>query len=242
MPPAPDRLPLPPPSDAAPGSLALGAPLILHIANGTSGLAPHMALLAARAEFEVRPLELMRGEHRQPAFLRLNPFGTVPVLEDGDLVIPETGAILLHVAERFPAAGLLPQGGAARALALRWMFHTAALHADFMTWRRSMFRFGEDDAARTAVQGWMADRLGAAFRATDQAMAGPYLVGDAPCVADFYLLMVAGWWRSRFAFAAETPCLAAMLTSLCGLAYVQQAYAAQGSDLPRFAMAHDLSV
>jgi len=200
-----------------------------------------MALLAAQAGFEVRTLDLMGGEHRHPAFLRLNPFGTVPVLEDGDLVIPETGAILLHVAERFPAAGLLPQGGAERALALRWTFHTAALHADFMTWRRSMFRFGEGDATRTAVQGWMVDRLAAAFQATDQAMVGPYLAGGAPCVADLYLLMVAGWWRSRFAFAAETPRLAAMLTSLCGLAYVQQAYAAQGSDLPQFMIAHDLS-
>ena len=55
------------------------------------------------------------------------------MLEDGEVAIPETGAILLGVAERFPEAGMLPQGGAARAQALRWLFHAAALHADFMT-------------------------------------------------------------------------------------------------------------
>lgn len=93
-----------------------------------------MALLAAGADFEVGALDLFAGEARTPTFLRLNPFGTVPVLEEGGTVIAETGAILLHVAERFPAAGLLPGGAAARAQALRWLFHVAALHADFMTW------------------------------------------------------------------------------------------------------------
>ena len=65
--------------------------LRLHIHPGTSGLAPHMVLLAAGATFEVRTIDLFAGEGRTPAFRRLNPFGTVPVLEDGITVIPETG-------------------------------------------------------------------------------------------------------------------------------------------------------
>lgn len=208
--------------------------LRLHIHPGTSGLAPHMALLAAGADFEVWALDLFAGEARTPAFLRLNPFGTVPVLEDGDAVIPETGAILLHVAERFPAAGLLPSGAAARAQALRWLFHVAALHADFMTWRRASFDLRDDLHAMDATQAWMARRLAEAFRTMDGLMTGPFLAGSGPGPADLYLVMVAGWWRKRFDFAAETPRLAALFQAMVSTSSVRGAYEAQGSELPCF--------
>ena len=178
------------------------AGLRLHIHPGTSGLAPHMALLAAGAAFEVRAIDLFAGEGRTPAFRRLNPFGTVPVLEDGETVIPETGAILLHVAERFPDAGLLPRGGADRAQALRWLFHAAALHADFMTWRRASMALREDRHAMEATQAWMAKRLADAFRTVEHVVDGPFLVEATAGPADYYLFMVAGWWRKRFDFAA----------------------------------------
>jgi len=208
--------------------------LRLHVHPGTSGLAPHMALLAASALFEVRTIDLFAGEDRTPAFRRLNPFGTVPVLEDGEAVIPETGAILLHVAERFPDAGLLPRGGADRAQALRWLFHVAALHADFMTWRRASLALREDQHAMEATQAWMARRLAEAFRTVERVMDGPFLVGTRAGPADFYLFMVAGWWRKRFDFAAETPKLAAHLQAMTGNPSVRGAYEAQGGDLPQF--------
>ncbi len=55
---------------------------------------------------------------REPAHLRLHPFGLIPTYEDGDLVLFETGAIVLHIAERDP--GLFPGDEGARAIA--WMF------------------------------------------------------------------------------------------------------------------------
>lgn len=208
--------------------------LRLHIHPGTSGLAPHMALLAAGADFEVGALDLFAGEARTPTFPRLNPFGTVPVLEEGGTVIAETGAILLHVAERFPAAGLLPGGAAARAQALRWLFHVAALHADFTTWRRASLALRDDPHARDATQAWMARRLAEAFRTMDRLMAGPFLAGSGPGPADLYLVMVAGWWRKRFDFPAETPRLAALFQAMVGTSSVRGAYEAQGSELPCF--------
>lgn len=57
---------------------------------------------------------------KQPAHLALNPFGQIPTYEDGDLVLFETGAIILHIAERH--AGLLPAATDARARAIAWMF------------------------------------------------------------------------------------------------------------------------
>ena len=57
---------------------------------------------------------------KQPAHLALHPFGQIPTYEDGDLVLFETGAIVLHLAERH--AGLLPVAADARARAISWMF------------------------------------------------------------------------------------------------------------------------
>jgi len=62
---------------------------------------------------------------KQPGHLALHPFGQIPTYEEDDLVLFETGAIVFHVADRYP--GLLPGDAAARARAIMWMF--AALNS-----------------------------------------------------------------------------------------------------------------
>ena len=57
---------------------------------------------------------------KEPAHLRLHPFGQIPTYEEGDLVLFETGAIVFHIAEHHP--GLLPNDANARARAITWMF------------------------------------------------------------------------------------------------------------------------
>ena len=60
------------------------------------------------------------GAMKQPAHRALHPFGQIPTFEEGDLALFESGAIVLHVAERH--AGLLPDDPDARARAIGWMF------------------------------------------------------------------------------------------------------------------------
>jgi len=60
------------------------------------------------------------GEMKEAAHRRLHPFGQIPTYQDGDLVLFESGAIVLRIAERH--AGLLPEDANGRARAIAWMF------------------------------------------------------------------------------------------------------------------------
>ena len=63
---------------------------------------------------------LGQGEQKHPPHRARQPFGQVPTYQDGDVTLFESGAIVLHIAERF--GGLLPAEPAARARAIEWMF------------------------------------------------------------------------------------------------------------------------
>ena len=100
-------------------------PTITAFANSPDrgrGLARDMRLRWALEEvgvpYEVRLLSF--AEMKEPAHLALHPFGQIPTYEEGSLALFETGAIVLHIAERH--AGLLPSDAAARARAITWMF------------------------------------------------------------------------------------------------------------------------
>src|SRR5215469_11858572 len=55
--------------------------------------------------FEAVTINMLAGEHRSPAFLRINPAGKLPVLIDGDMVLTESVAIVLYLAESTPTRG-----------------------------------------------------------------------------------------------------------------------------------------
>lgn len=105
-----------------------GAPVLtLFFAPGSSSMAPHIALREVGAPFEARPLSFARRENRDPAFLAINPEGKVPTLLVDGRPLTEVAAILFYLARRFPAAGLLPDGGPeAEAEAVSWMSFVAA--------------------------------------------------------------------------------------------------------------------
>ena len=90
--------------------------------DGGKGLARDTRVRWALEEvgqpYEVRLVSF--GAMKEPAHLALHPFGQIPTYEEGDLALFETGAIVLHIAERH--AGLLPDEAKARARAIAWMF------------------------------------------------------------------------------------------------------------------------
>lgn len=66
-------------------------------------------------------VDLMAGEHKQPAFLALNPFGQVPVLEDGETILCDAQAILFYLAARQGDGRWLPTDPLEQARVVRWL-------------------------------------------------------------------------------------------------------------------------
>src|ERR687897_2491513 len=120
--------------------------------DGGNGLARDTRVRWALEEVG-RPYEVRLVSFRakkEPAHLRLHPFGLIPTHEEGDLALFETGAIVFHIAEHH--AGLFPDDANARARAITWMF--AALNTvEPPIVERSMAMIVERDRS------WHAERL-----------------------------------------------------------------------------------
>ncbi|MEM9062300.1 MAG: glutathione S-transferase family protein [Pseudomonadota bacterium] len=106
----------------------------LYWSPDSANLVIRIALEVLGLDFEGVRINRGEGDHKRAAFLAKNPQGLLPVLEDGDLVLFETAAILWHLVERagkFGPHGPAADDPAARAAALRWMFYLSnTVHAD----------------------------------------------------------------------------------------------------------------
>ena len=85
--------------------------------TGSSSFAARAALDEAGAAYEAINIH-PRNRDAIPAFAEVNPLKRVPALQEGDVKVYETGAVLLHIADRFPEAGLIPPLGDPRRPAL----------------------------------------------------------------------------------------------------------------------------
>src|ERR1700709_2165896 len=116
------------------------------------GLARDMRVRWALEEvgqpYEVRLVSF--AEMKQPAHLARHPFGQIPTFEEGDLVLFETGSIILHIAQTRP--GLLPDDSDARTRAITWMFCALSTMEPPII-EREQFMLMERDKP------WYADRL-----------------------------------------------------------------------------------
>ncbi|AET00335.1 putative glutathione transferase [Medicago truncatula] len=65
-----------------------------------------VCLVEKKIEFEVVPVNVLEGEHKDPEYLKLQPFGTVPVIKDGDYTLYESRAIMRYYAEKYRSQGV----------------------------------------------------------------------------------------------------------------------------------------
>jgi glutathione S-transferase len=205
----------------------------LYGAKGAGSMAAHAALEEAGAEYEFILLDLSKGEQKAPAYLAINPNGRVPTLVDGETVVFEGAACLMHAIDRHPDCGLAPPPGtAARGSYYRWLvWMTNTLQESGGAWAHPENWAGGDEAARDAVKAAAVARL---ERHWDMAEAGlegrPWLLGEAFGGADLFLFMLAYWSRRYPVRAQDRPNLLAHARRVLERPAVRRMMAAEGAE------------
>jgi glutathione S-transferase len=167
-------------------------------------------------DFEAVTINLPAGEHRTPEYLRINPAGRVPALVDGDIVLTESVAICLYLADKFSAKQLAPGDVRQRAELNRWLLFTAT-ELEQPLWRiaRNTFLYPEEERQPKDVE--LARREFRQMAAVLEAhMKGrEFVVGNTVTVGDFVLAYTLDWAHME-SLLDEYPALRA---------YVERMYA-----------------
>lgn len=177
-----------------------GPDLVLWGAGTTRTLRPHWVLHELGLDYEKRLIGSRTGETQTAEFRALNPRGKIPVLQDGDLVLAESAAIINYLVENYaPGSGLVPRPGTPqRAIYDQWCFfvmteldaHTLYVlrrHEDLAT-----LYGAAPNAVQTAREGF-ARQVAAVTRTLRSG--GPYLLGDGFTCADVLLTTCLTWAR-----------------------------------------------
>jgi glutathione S-transferase len=99
----------------------------LYHAAQTRSVRPRWLLEEIGAPYTLVRLDMSKGEHKSPEYMKIHPHGAVPALVDGDLTLFESAAICAYLADKFPEKHLAPAVGTpARGLYYQWMFYTMA--------------------------------------------------------------------------------------------------------------------
>jgi glutathione S-transferase len=161
---------------------------LYHAAPSRSSIV-HWMLEEIGEPYDLHLLSLKKEDNRAPAYLAVNPMGKVPALKHGDVVVTESAAICLYLADAFPQAGLtVPIGDPRRGVFLKWLFFGPSCLEPAMTDRafkrveappRAALGYGDYDITMDAVA-----------KAVEP---GPYLLGEQFSAADVVIGSTLRW-------------------------------------------------
>lgn len=129
---------------------------------------------------ELIEVDLVAGAQKTPAFLEMNPFGQVPVIQDGDLTIADSNAILVYLASQYADEQWLPREPARAAAVQRWLTVAAGLVAFGPAAARLITVFKAPFNAEEVIA-----RANGLFAVMDKELqTSAFLVGNTPTIAD----------------------------------------------------------
>lgn len=130
--------------------------------------------------FEMIDVDLKAGAHKTPEFLALNPFGQVPVLQDGDITLADSNAMLVYLEGRYAPGQWLPRDPLGAAQVQRWLSAAAGPLAFGASVARAIVLFKRSADPADAIA-----RAHALFKVMEHELSEHnYLVGDRPTLAD----------------------------------------------------------
>ena len=211
----------------------------LHYYPSTAAMIPHIVLEEIGVPYERVLVDRTVGAHKQADYLRLNPNGLIPVLTDGELVLYETAAIVLHLADNNPAACLAPAlGTAQRAQFYKWlMWLTNTLQASLIVYFYAERWVDEGNAQGAAqVRAHAQAKVGGLLDQLDAELArhgGTWFAGHDYTVLDAYVFTLCRWTRNfSTAPARERAHLGPYLQRMLGRPAVQRVIANEGLSPP----------
>jgi glutathione S-transferase len=207
--------------------------LKLYYMADTASLAPHIVLKRLGIPSELIEMNKNDGSLLTEEYLKLNPNRRVPTLINGDLVLFESAAICLYLADSDPDSGLMPPlGSNKRAIAYKWLiFMTNSIQADMMLYFYGD-RFCQSENAIAEVRSAGVERVKTFMSRIDDALSDgrPFLSGSTKTIVEDYLLML-GRWFVQMNLMDDLKGMAHLYTLLCVLEeddFVKSVYEVEG--------------
>src|ERR1041384_8620027 len=184
--------------------------LTLYYASPTCSLATHTALEEAGADYSTVRIDFAKTQQQSPEYLRINPKARVPALVTDRGILTETPAILIYIAQSYPAAKLAPLDdpfALARVQAFNSYLcstvHVAHAH------RPRGYRWADDPAAIEAMKKKVPQTVGECFALIEREMfEGPWVMGKDYTVCDGYLHTISQWLGADGVDVNATPKIA----------------------------------
>ncbi|MES2098329.1 MAG: glutathione S-transferase family protein [Pseudomonadota bacterium] len=208
----------------------------LHYHPSNASMAPHIVLEELGLPFERVHVDRANNAHKSAAYLALNPNGLIPVWVDGDLVLYESAAICLHLADTHPEAALAPPlGTPQRAHFYKWLiWSTNTLQAALIVYFYPE-RWADTPDAAAQVKAHAEAKIGGLLDQLDAELArhgGPWFLGAAFSALDPYVLMLCRWTRGFARPARSLPQLGPYLQRVLARPATQRAFATEGLAQP----------
>ena len=183
--------------------------LKLFYAAHTCSLATHIALEDAGADYTTSRIEFAKEQQKSADYLKINPKARVPALVTDRGILTETPAMLVYVAQSFPAAKLAPMDDAfafaeVQAFNAYLCSHLHVAHAHRMRGHRWVD--ASDKASIAAMQRKVPESVGEAFAMVEREMLrGPWVMGERYTICDPYLFTLAQWLEADGVDPARIP-------------------------------------
>jgi len=163
--------------------------------KGSGAFSAEAALAEVGAPYEFKTISLEKKEQRSPEFLAINPSGKMPAvrLPEG-LILTESLAILLTVADHFPNARLLPpQASPARGTAYRWLAFMADEIYPMVEISDYPERFAPQGGQAEALRQKARERIRDRLSIVERQVAGPWFLPSGFSILDIYAAMFSRW-------------------------------------------------
>ncbi len=143
--------------------------------------------------YELAKVDLEKAEHKSSEYLKIHPFGSVPALEDGDLKMFESAAIVLYLADRYPEAKLAPALDQ-RAHYYQWAFYAMSTLEPMFVEIFSHVRYLPEELRSEGIMNRAKERAENHFKVLEDHFATrSYVLGDAFSAVDVIFASLLQW-------------------------------------------------